>query len=40
MSQRQNANAKAALVQMAAMWIKLAELAEKNGGTNEPPPGV
>jgi hypothetical protein len=38
--QRQDANAKAMLVQMATMWIKLAELAEKNGGADEPPPGV
>jgi hypothetical protein len=38
--QRQNANAKAVLVQMATMWIELAEIAEKNGSTDEPPPGV
>jgi hypothetical protein len=38
--QRHNANAKAALVQIATMWIELAELAEKNGSADEPPPGV
>ncbi len=38
--QRPDANAKAVLVQMATMWIKLAEIAEKNGSTAEPPPGV
>ena len=38
--QRQDANAKAVLVQMATMWIELAELAEKNGSTDERPPGV
>ena len=38
--QHQDANAKAVLVQMATMWSKLAEIAEKNGNTDEPPPGV
>ncbi len=38
--QRENANAKAVLVQMATMWIKLSELAEKNGSIDEPPSDV
>jgi hypothetical protein len=38
MSQRQNNAAdNAALVQMAMMWQRLAELADKNAGTEEPP---
>jgi hypothetical protein len=38
--QRSDPDAKTVLVQMATMWIKLAEIAEKNGSTDEPPPSV
>jgi hypothetical protein len=37
---RENANDKALLLQMATMWLHLAEFAEKNKGTEDTPPGA
>jgi hypothetical protein len=38
MSQRrENVSDKALLLQMATMWLKLAEFAERNEGTDESP---
>ena len=36
--QRENASDKAMLLHMATMWLKLAEFAEKNDSTDDPPP--
>jgi len=36
--QRNNVSEKALLLQMATMWLKLAELAEKNDKKDDPPP--
>jgi hypothetical protein len=35
---RKDPSEKAQLLQMATMWLKLAEFAEKNGNKDEPPP--
>jgi hypothetical protein len=35
---RENINDKAMLLQMATMWLHLAEFAERNKGTEDPPP--
>jgi hypothetical protein len=41
MSQRrENASDKALLLQMATMWLRLAEFAERNEGTDESPPAL
>jgi hypothetical protein len=37
---RENVRDKALLIQMATMWLKLADIAEKNESADEPPPGV
>jgi len=37
---RENANDKAQLLQMATMWLKLAEFTEKSDSTDEPPPAL
>jgi hypothetical protein len=41
MSQRrENVRDKALLLQMATMWLQLAEFAEKNEGTDRSPPAL
>jgi len=41
MSQRrENVSDKALLLQMATMWLKLAEFAERNQGKDESPPAL
>jgi hypothetical protein len=37
---RENARDKALLLQMATMWLKLAELAERNESTDRSPPAL
>jgi len=37
--QRDNVRDKAMLLQMATMWLKLAEIAKKGDKKDEPPPG-
>jgi hypothetical protein len=38
--QRENVNDKALLLQMATMWLHLAEFAERKKDTDDPPPTV
>jgi hypothetical protein len=38
--QRETVRDKALLLQMATMWLHLAEFAEKNKGTDDSPPAV
>jgi hypothetical protein len=41
MSQRrENVSEKTLLIEMATMWLRLAEFAEKREGTDEPPPAL